>query len=54
MAYIQSIAWVTCIYLLILNRLLKSTISDSDGTKRREVVKKVIAFMTLGNTNPKQ
>jgi len=31
-----------------LRMLLKSTLSDKDGTKRREVVKKVIAFMTLG------
>lgn len=31
-----------------LKQLLKNTLSEKDATKRREVVKKVIAFMTLG------
>jgi len=31
-----------------LRQLLKNTLSDKDTNKRREVVKKVIAFMTLG------
>ena len=30
------------------NRLLKNTLNEKDQNKRRDVVKKVIAFMTLG------
>ena len=32
-----------------LHRLLKNSLNDKDKNRRREVVKKIIAFMTLGN-----
>jgi AP-4 complex subunit beta-1 len=32
----------------IFNSLLKNVLNDKDDKKKREVVKKVIAYMTLG------
>lgn len=37
-----------CINIFIEYRLVKNTINEKDDKKKREVVKKVIAYMTLG------
>lgn len=34
--------------IYILYRLVKNTLNEKDDKKKREVVKKVIAYMTLG------
>lgn len=40
--YIYIYLWFLCC------RLLKNVLNDKDDKKKREVVKKVIAYMTLG------
>lgn len=43
----KSMNW-KCINISIDYRLVKNTLNEKDDKKKREVVKKVIAYMTLG------